>query len=94
MQNYEIDILKNNQWKLLRYCSSIREVCTTVKAVRSKQQCKLRVLENNNVLEFINDDNYSLFYFIQKYEHYEDMQSMLRNQKILGRYYKLVGDDE
>ena len=94
MQNYEIDILKNNQWKLLRYCSSIREVCNTVKAVRSKQQCKLRVLENNNVLEFINDDNYSLFYFIQKYEHYEDMQSMLRDQKILGRYYKLVGDDE
>lgn len=90
---YEIDILKNNQWKLLRHCSSIQEVCTTIKAVRSKHKCRLRVLENNNVLEFINDDDYSLFYFIQKYEHYEDMQSMLKDQKILGKYYKFIKED-
>ena len=89
MQNYEIDILKNNQWKLLRYCSSIREVCNTVKAVRSKQQCKLRVLENNNVLEFINDDNYSLFYFIQKYEHYDSIREMIQAQKVIGKNNKL-----
>ena len=94
MQRYEVDILKNNEWKVLKYCNTISEVCLTLKLIRTKSNYKLRVLENDILLEFINDDNFSLFYFIQKYEHYEDMQSMLRDQKILGRYYKLVGDDE
>lgn len=94
MQRYEVDILKNNEWEVLKYCNTMSEVCLTLKLIRTKSNYKLRVLENDILLEFINDDNFSLFYFIQKYEYYEDMQSMLRDQKILGRYYKLVGDDE
>ena len=91
---YQIDMLINNQWKTLGQYKTIQEVCLNAKLIRTKSNYKLRVLENDILLEFINDDNFSLFYFIQKYEHYEDMQSMLRDQKILGRYYKLVGDDE
>ena len=91
---YQIDILINNQWKTLGQYKTIQEVCLNAKLIRTKSNYKLRVLENDILLEFISDDNFSLFYFIQKYEHYEDMQSMLRDQKILGRYYKLVGDDE
>lgn len=94
MQRYEVDILKNNEWEVLKYCNTMSEVCLILKLIRTKSNYKLRVLENDILLEFINDDNFSLFYFIQKYEYYEDMQSMLRDQKILGRYYKLVGDDE
>ena len=91
---YQIDMLINNQWKTLGQYKTIQEVCLNAKLIRTKSNYKLRVLENDILLEFINDDNFGLFYFIQKYEHYEDMQSMLRDQKILGRYYKLVGDDE
>lgn len=91
---YQIDMLINNQWKTLGQYKTIQEVCLNAKLIRTKSNYKLRVLENDILLEFINDDNFSLFYFIQKYEYYEDMQSMLRDQKILGRYYKLVGDDE
>lgn len=91
---YQIDMLINNQWKTLGQYKTIQEVCLNAKIIRIKSNYKLRVLENDILLEFINDDNFSLFYFIQKYEYYEDMQSMLRDQKILGRYYKLVGDDE
>ena len=91
---YQIDMLINNQWKTLGQYKTIQEVCLNAKLIRTKSNYKLRVLENDILLEFINDDNFSLFYFIQKYEHYEDMQSMLRDQKILGRYYKLVGDDK
>ena len=91
---YQIDMLINNQWKTLGQYKTIQEVCLNAKLIRTKSNYKLRVLENNILLEFINDDNFGLFYFIQKYEYYEDMQSMLRDQKILGRYYKLVGDDE
>ena len=91
---YQIDMLINNQWKTLGQYKTIQEVCLNAKLIRTKSNYKLRVLENDILLEFISDDNFSLFYFIQKYEHYEDMQSMLRDQKILGRYYKLVGDDE
>ena len=94
MQRYEVDILKNNEWEVLKYCNTMSEVCLTLKLIRTKSNYKLRVLENDILLEFINDDNFSLFYFIQKYERYEDMESMLRDQKILGRYYKLVGHDE
>ena len=91
---YQIDMLINNQWKTLGQYKTIQEVCLNAKLIRTKSNYKLRVLENDILLEFISDDNFSLFYFIQKYEHYKDMQSMLRDQKILGRYYKLVGDDE
>ena len=91
---YQIDMLINNQWKTLGKYKTIQEVCLNAKLIRTKSNYKLRVLENDILLEFISDDNFSLFYFIQKYEHYEDMQSMLRDQKILERYYKLVGDDE
>lgn len=91
---YQIDMLINNQWETLGQYKTIQEVCLNAQLIRIKNNYKLRVLENDILLEFINDDNFSLFYFIQKYEHYEDMQSMLRDQKILGRYYKLVGDDE
>lgn len=91
---YQIDMLINNQWKTLGQYKTIQEVCLNAKLIRTKSNYKLRVLENDILLEFINDDNFGLFYFIQKYEYYEDMQSMLRDQKILGRYYKLVGDDE
>lgn len=91
---YQIDALVNNQWKTLGQYKTIQEVCLNAKLIRTKSNYKLRVLENDILLEFINDDNFGLFYFIQKYEYYEDMQSMLRDQKILGRYYKLVGDDE
>ena len=91
---YQIDMLINNQWKTLGQYKTIQEVCLNAKLIRTKSNYKLRVLENDILLEFISDDNFSLFYFIQKYEHYEDMQSMLRDQKILERYYKLVGDDE
>ena len=91
---YQIDMLINNQWKTLGQYKTIQEVCLNAKLIRTKSNYKLRVLENDILLEFINDDNFGLFYFIQKYEYYEDMQSMLRYQKILGRYYKLVGDDK
>lgn len=91
---YQIDVLINNQWKTLGQYKTIQEVCLNAKLIRTKSNYKLRVLENDILLEFINDDNFSLFYFIQKYEYYEDMQSMLRDKKILGRYYKLVGDDK
>lgn len=91
---YEIDILQNNQWKVLRYCNNMQEVCYAVKSVRSNRKCKLRVLENNNILEFINDDDFSLFYFIQKYEYYDDIQSFIADQKVLSRYIKFVGDKD
>ncbi len=94
MQKYEIDILKDNQWKLLKYCNNMSEVCLTVKLIRTKNTNKLRVLENDILLEFINDDNFSLFYFIQKYEHYDSIREMLQDQKVLGRYYKFVDKEK
>ena len=94
MQRYELDILKNNEWEVLNYCNTMSEVCLTLKLIRTKSNYKLRVLENDILLEFINDDNFSLFYFIQKYEHYDSIREMLQDQKVLGRYYKLVGDDK
>lgn len=88
MQRYEVDILKNNEWEVLKYCNTMSEVCLTLKLIRTKSNYKLRVLENDILLEFINDDNFSLFYFIQKYEHYDSIIEMLQDQKLLGRYYK------
>lgn len=94
MQRYEVDILKNNEWEVLKYCNTMSEVCLILKLIRTKSNYKLRVLENNILLEFINDDNFSLFYFIQKYEHYDSIREMLQDQKVLGKYYKFVGDDK
>ena len=94
MQRYEVDILKNNKWEVLKYCNTMSEVCLTLKLIRTKSNYKLRVLENDILLEFINDDNFSLFYFIQKYEHYDSIREMLQDQKVLGKYYKFVGDDK
>lgn len=90
MHKYEIDILKNNEWKLLKYCNSMSEVCVTVKLIRTKNNNNLRILENDLLLEFISDDDFSLFYFIQKYEHYDNIKEMLQDQKVLGRYYKFI----
>ena len=63
---YQIDMLINNQWKTLGKYKTIQEVCLNAKLIRTKSNYKLRVLENDILLEFINDDNFSLFYFIQK----------------------------
>lgn len=89
---YQIDMLINNQWKTLGQYKTIQEVCLNAKLIRTKSNYELRVLENDILLEFINDDNFSLFYFIQKYEHYDSIREMLQDQKVLGRYYKFVGD--
>ncbi len=91
---YQIDMLINNQWKILGQYKTIQEVCLNAKLIRTKANYKLRVLENDILLEFINDDNFSLFYFIQKYEHYDSIREMLQDQKVLGRYYEFGGSDK
>ena len=85
---YQIDVLINNQWKILKQCKTMQEVCLNVKLARINDNYKMRILENDLLLEFINDDNFSLFYFMQKYEHYDSIKEMLQDQKVLGRYYK------
>ena len=91
---YQIDMLINNQWKTLGQYKTIQEVCLNAKLIRTKSNYKLRVLENDILLEFISDDNFSLFYFIQKYEHYDSIREMLQDQKVLGKYYKFAGSDK
>lgn len=91
---YQIDALVNNKWETLGQYKTIQEVCLNAKIIRIKSNYKLRVLENGILLEFINDDNFSLFYFIQKYEHYDSIREMLQDQKVLERYYKFVDKEK
>lgn len=80
MDRYEIDILINNTWKLLRYCSSSDEVITCITTYRKTHNNKIRVLENNVVIQFINDGEYAVEYF-KKSEEQRQKRKVKRLEK-------------
>lgn len=66
---YKIDIQENNKWVFYEGCYSIEEVCETLKRMDLTQQDFIRILKNDCVIQFLNSNEFSINYFINRYIH-------------------------
>ena len=65
---YQINILKNNEWKYFDICYSKYELDTIIEHLTYLRPNKaIQVLENENVLVCLDGSEYQYFYFKKRY---------------------------